>query len=412
MILSNTGSYIGTVANVVSNANITLTTNALEAITSEEFKFKPLTEALLGVIKNTFSNTQSEFTSNCEFTETNLNYRFFEPITQNQPNVMVKGQNVISNSLIKWGRSGLIPGIEQVKSYHPPIPDPVTGILVNFPATVHKARSSGKRLHAAKLNPIDNRSSSSGDSNNYGVTKDFDFENGIIGSSTHKALESIPLNKYIKKLTQSNAFTDNTYVTTLTDSIKAIYGNAVVTSPGLVVENIPEGFTYSSKLNSNNSPFIAYEGPGANVVYIENKTITSNLYPTTADTLAVLCGLPAPNRVTDDRSSANVYFSTPNPTGSLTESQKFDLAARANNQFSLSTNKKVKTTGVPAAIPGLLNVVLANENPANRQFSNVQYDGTAYVPISTTFNKDLPFSSVNTSPKQKVYNVPPKGTNN
>jgi len=412
VILSNTGSYIGTVSNVVSNTNITLTANALSTVTNKEFKFKPLTEMLLGVIKNTFSNTQAEFTSICKYTENNLNYRFFDAITQNQPNVMVKGQNVISKSLINWSRSGLIPNIEQIKSYHPPVPDPVTGILVNFPATVHKSRSSGKRLHAAKLNPIDDTDSSPGNSNHYGVTKDFDFENGIIGSSTHKAIESIPLNKYIKKLTQSNAFTDNTYVTTLTNSITAIYGNAVVTNPGIVLENIPEDFVYSTTLNSNSSPFIAYEGPGANVVYIENKTVTSNLYPTTADTLAVLCGLPAPKRITDERSSANVYFSTPNPIGALTESQKFDLAARANNQFSLSTNKRVKTTRVPAAIPGLLNVVLADENPTNRQFANVQYEGTAYVPISTTFNRDYPVSTVNTAPKQKVYNVPSKGTNN
>jgi hypothetical protein len=47
------------------------------------------------------------------------------------------GYNAVHNALLDWGQSGLIPHTKIIKSYHPPIKDPVTGILVELPATTY-----------------------------------------------------------------------------------------------------------------------------------------------------------------------------------------------------------------------------------------------------------------------------------
>ena len=54
-------------------------------------------------------------------------------------------------------------------------------------------------------------------------------------------------------------------------------------------------------------------------------------------------------------------------------------------------------TGVPAAIPGLLNVVLTDENPANRTYIDPNYNKprTSAPPRSVNYNPDLPVSPLN-----------------
>jgi hypothetical protein len=70
-------------------------------------------------------------------------------------------------------------------------------------------------------------------------------------------------------------------------------------------------------------------------------------------------------------------------------------------------------TGVPAAIPGLLNVVLADENPANRPYYDPAYR-YAYSATFPLYNPDLPGSPQNLFPKYTAFVDPPdasqKGT--
>ena len=365
-------------------------------------------ESLLGVVKRVYSNTSAEFTTFGGYTLTNTAYRFFDPVTINAPNSTTQSSMVINNALLQWSRSGLIPGITQVKSYHPPVQDPETGILVNFPATMHTSSRSAKRLSGSRMTPIDTLDHSNL-INGTGKIHDFDSDNPILGSSIKKAIDSIPINSYIKKLSASNKINDSNYLSSLTTGIQSVYGKSTIPSaPGLVVyaNAIPTGFTKMLTANVVDTLYIPYQGPGANVIYVLNETFQSLIYPTAADQLAIVGGGQPVPRIVNNRNDANAYYNVSNPISNLTDADKADLAARASNQFSTNDRKAVKVTGVPAAIPGLMNVVLMDENPANRKFGNISYDW-AILKTNTSNNPDLPISSLNPYPAPSLTIKPP-----
>jgi len=368
-------------------------------------------ESLLGIVKRVYSNTHAEFTTVSGYTLTNVAYRFFDPVTPNTPNLNTHSSTVINNALLQWSRSGLIPNVTQVKSYHPPVQDPETGILVNFPATMHTS-ASGRRISGNRMSPID-KLDHTNIINGTGEVHDFDADNPILGSSIQKAISSIPMNNYIKKLAASNAITDSNYLSSLTAGIQAVYGKSTIpTAPGLVfyANAIPSGFTKMLSSNVVDTLYIPYQGPGANVIYVLNESFHSLTYPTAADQLAIAGGgMPIP-RVVNNRSDANAYYNVADPINTLLDADKADLAARASNQFSTNEQKKVKVTGVPAALPGLLNVVLKDENPANRKFGKIEYDWALIK--NNDYNKDLPISPLNSFPSIQVVATPtPKGNN-
>ena len=353
-------------------------------------------ESLLGVVKQVTSNTQAVMTTVSGYTLTNTSYRFFDPVTPSAANSSAQSAMILNNALLQWSRSGLIPNVTQVKSYHPPVQDPVTGILVNFPATMHTSKSA-RRIKGNRLTPIDSLGHASRNDNT-GRIHDFDSENAIVGSSTKNAIESIPINSFIKKLAASATHNDSNFLKSMTDGIKNVYGKPYIPpAPGLTfyANAIPTGFTKVTN-SGLDGLYIPYEGPGANVIYVLNESLSSYVYPTVADQLAICSGFPLPPRIVNNRSDANAYYTVSNPISNLTESQKADLAARSSSQFSASERKAVKITGVPAAIPGLLNVVLMDEHPANRQFSKIEYDQSYF---STTIpNPNIPISTLNPPP--------------
>lgn len=52
------------------------------------------------------------------------------------------GHDAVINALIDWGRSGLIPNTKVIKSFHPPVQDPVTGVDVLMPATTYETKDT------------------------------------------------------------------------------------------------------------------------------------------------------------------------------------------------------------------------------------------------------------------------------
>lgn len=360
--------------------------------------------SLLGVIKSVTNNTQAEFTTMNAYNLTDNAYRYFNPVTTNTSNTFSKFNHEITNGLLTWARSGLIPNVKQVKSYHPPMPDPVTGILVNFPASIHTssypARVSRKKIGSSLLQSIDTIPEST--RNNTNTVQDFNDDHGIIGSSVIKAIDSIPINSYIKKLAHSESISDSDYFSSLKIGIETIYGSSKVPlPPGLIIaaNAIPDGFTQITNTKVIDTPFIAYQGPGANIVYVLNDSVISNAYPTVADQLAIAGNYPPIKRIVNTREDASIYYSKPDDK--MTDAQRADLAARASDQFNSNKRKQVVISGVPAAIPGTLNVLLADENPANRVFSNASYSWGSTI-VTAGFNKDLPASTLNLLPTIKT----------
>ena len=361
---------------------------------------------LFGVIKSVTSNSQAVFTTNSADDLSDIPFRFYNSETKNTSNIFPKNGHLLHNAMINWSRSGLIPGLTHVKSYHPPVQDPVTGVLVNFPATTHTSTSNKKR--ARKLNPMDSLNNI-GISNYEGRVKDFNSHNGIIGSSIKSAIDAIPVNSLIKKLSNTAGITEESYSKMVPQMIQQIYGTVKIPAPpGIVVDSVPEGFVAMTNHNVLEESYKMYHGPGGNVVYVLNSNVTANAYPTVSDHFALSIGLAPPSRVTDKLSDATSYYSVSTPREQLTEAQRADLAARATTQFTSGSDKRLTITGVPAAIPGMLNVVLQDENPENREYYTPTYNVAtlkSYTP--TSFNYDLPESPVNLPLKTKIIGSGP-----
>ena len=82
----------------------------------------------------------------------------------------------------------------------------------------------------------------------------------------------------------------------------------------------------------------------------------------------------------------------------LTDAQKADLAARAADKFAADRPKVMRASGVPAVIPGQLNVILHDDDPAKREYINPRYSKRLAVETTVTYNKDLPASTLNPKP--------------
>lgn len=351
---------------------------------------------LVGVIKTITSNTVATLTTVSGYPATSIPYKFYNPESKNTSNIFPKNGHVLHSAMLDWSRSGLIPNVKQVHSYHPPVQDPVTGILVNFPATIH----SSTLTTSIPLDTINTLSSTgvTAVSNNAVITG-FNDENGIVDSSNYKALRSIPINKILKKIADTNMSSDH-YSTNVNAVINTIYGApTLLTPPGLVVDAIPSGFSQVPTYNVSDVPYIAYQGPGGNVVYMKNEAITSLAYNTIADKLALLGNHQPPQRVTDTKEGAAAYFSSGQDPNNLTEAERVDLAARASKQFTTGAEKKMLITGIPASIPGQLNVILHDEDPSQKTYTVPKYNNE-FIGIGRPpdWNPDLPISALNEPP--------------
>lgn len=442
VIRNSANVFVGRISKITSNTAATLTKNANVAITTSTYKFQsysanlivydpnlgngnisvfttnsavigsgtifktqldigyqvfdntdPISPNLLGVIKSISSNTRADFTTVASANVTNQQFRMYNPDTQNTSNIFPKNAHLLHSAMLEWSKSGLIPNLAQVHQYHPPVQDPVTGILVNFPATIHTTSKIGnittdttKHLYDSNLASISNSA----------VITSFNDENGIIGSSDEHAINGIPINRVLKKLAQSN-LTDDQYNANVSSVVNSIYGNpAPVRPPGWVVDTVPAGFTKIKTTSVVDGPYIGYQGPGGNVVYLKNKTVSNRAYNTIGDQLALIGNHPPPIRVTDVKGHATVYFDASSELNNLTDAQRSDLAARASSQFSTGADKKLLITGVPCSVPGQLNAILYDENPANKKYVQPTYTDTAVD--AGQFNPDLPISHLNLPP--------------
>jgi hypothetical protein len=442
VIRSNAGVYVGKISNVISSNSAILTANASVAITDDYFRFQPFyanvitynetshlgngnisvfstnstvigtnttflsqldlgfqlftaNASLIGVVKNIYSNTSAELTTVAANTFIDSSYLFYDPSITSS-NLIPKHSQLINNALLEWGKSGLLQNTVQVKSFHPPIPDPVTGVLVNFPATVHQNGIIKNFInHDYANNHLDNVSGFSSLIGN-AIVKSFDSDNGIVGSSIFKALKSIPINNLIKQIV-ANSSADHT--NDVISTINSTYGDpSTPKPPGLVVDSPPQGFTLIPSTSITTPPYNAYQGPGGNVVYVFNQSSVSTLINTAADTFAIAANQTPPSRIVTDQTDATQYFAVANPASNLTDAQKADLTARATTSIQTAPGfQRLTLSGIPAAIPGQMNAILADLNPANRTYKQPSYT-TGYAYIFGGYNYKLPSSPINVPP--------------
>lgn len=356
---------------------------------------------LIGIVKSVYSNTVANLTTVASTTANNINYNYFDSSTNFSPQSPVSGfksnifnprADTINSSLLEFSLSGLLQNRKQIKSFHPPVPDPVTGILVNFPASVVETKTIANiATYNYQQNHFGNLPNNQHDSEVH-VVQHFDAENAIVGSSTKKAIDSIPINRILNKLKDKS--TDASFNEDVKNIIDTIYGPTVAPPPpGIVVDSPPSGFTQMNTLSVIDNPYIAYQGPGGNVVYVYNSNVTTTLYNTISDRLALASNFPPLPRITQNRQETGAYFSVPDNSKILSDFERADLAARAGTkiQFTPDGIKRLAITGVPAVIPGQLNAILYDENPGNRVYteptytkSQIQYNKQqSYVPVNS-----------------------------
>jgi len=436
--------YIGKISQVANNTYATLTTNANVALSNLGFNYQTTTITaitydehagtgnistfsgnnkvignnttfltqlnigyhifdstdgnLVGQIRSIRSNTEAELTTISAYPEVEMPFRYYNPRTKNSSNVFNDYSNNIHNALINWGRSGLIQGIKQIKSYHPPIPDPVTGVLVNFPATVHESHSIANIVaHNYDEHHVDNISNFHWTGKN-GLVRQFDDDRHFIHESLNKAIQSIPMNRVINKIIDSYKDNNLHFGNSVASLYSIIYGSTISSfnKDALIFSTAPSGFEPVKTFTNNNSPYIPYQNAG-NVVYVINSNVNVFEIDSPADMIARATNRCPPPRITDIFEDAKSYYASKQPE-KLTDAQKADLAARAADKFAADRPKVMRASGVPAVIPGQLNVILHDDDPAKREYINPRYSKRLAVETTVTYNKDLPASTLNPKP--------------
>jgi hypothetical protein len=383
-IKNASGTTVGTVANIGSNTSANLTTNGVVAIANSTYTVVPTLLSGAGFRYNQYTLPANVYTANVSYntgtvttlssnsyiigsgtrfvSELNPGYSLYGNtdyansfigsiamvVTDNiaimtgnaitpvsgikyiSDNLKVRsethagalpfGFEQINAALYNWSRSGLIGNVPHIKSYHPPIQDPVTGIMVNFPATVYHAPNIANVITHTQGN-ID--STGAYDARGGSVT-DFNTDDRFFGNDLYNVYQGTANVNIINDLT--GVATDNNHYSNLVPMLYA---------------------------------------------------------PTPIDTL--LTKLPnTPNalpRVTDDLNDAKNYLSAKPLAERLTLDEKLNIMNNNDSRFRFKppTVDELNTTGVPVAVPGVLNATYKSyEENAKKKWT--PYEETPVVP--------------------------------
>jgi hypothetical protein len=158
--------------------------------------------------------------------------------------------SVLNGHLYDWTTSGLIPNLNVIHSYHPPLQDPVTGIAVNLPATY-------ANTFAATPNNISAYNHGQG----LGVTsggvsiENFEHDGGAFGPDIKQLHNNLINSTVLKNVT--NADTD-TYNKNIKNVIPSTTADTVAQQIGATIPRVTDDHktaqTYFSQVSSTVSP--------------------------------------------------------------------------------------------------------------------------------------------------------------
>lgn len=228
--------------------------------------------------------------------------RVFIATQQIPKQVIPDGYHAAIGHLMKWGRSGLIAGLNQVKSYHPPIKDPVTGILVNFPATVHSQGNIAS--YRGNTTSVVADLPNAGFAGKSATVGNFDAKVKRMGTSVYNAQSAVEDIGHIKSL--ADQFDEQTYQSVVSGTYKETFADRVAAKAG---SDIP--------------------------------------------------------RITDNYDDAIQYLSARPLHEEMSAAEKAQFAANQDQTMRQEeeNSRSLVVTGLPCAIPGVLNVVAVNNSP-------------------------------------------------
>ena len=267
------------------------------------------------------------------------------------------GYDDVLNALMTWGRTGLIPNTKVIKSYFPPVQDPVTGARVLLPATVYATDSIGDRSQVKHTNIDDLPNTPYAGSNiEYNTINNSKTPKNVIADigAVPKTIGTTVVNK------------DAGNAAVGIDSVSSNYVSLPMTDP-------PGDHLVKALLNTTSGKNIQQSAIATTdeTVYANNHAA---VLPTTAADELTANLVVKPQTVTSNLSDTQTLLSTGQVSPTMGE----------NEVFTMRQDLDMYTTGIPCAIPGVLNCYLVAP-----QAKPAVYPSYTYGPISVP-TYDLP----------------------
>jgi hypothetical protein len=267
------------------------------------------------------------------------------------PNPIPLGYNDVLGALMAWGQSGLKPNATVIKSYLPPVKDPQTGIAVLVPATTFASGSveQGRGL-INKLMSLPRAESNVPNYNLIELSNSWGDELPTINSLPSAAYAGSGVSDFNVNSDDPNG--PQTFI-----GIRSVPGSELI-EQSLITNNQSDyinGLTNSVSRTAILNGF-AVRGPNSNQALAKN---------TTPDRAArdLFRGLP---RIIDRVEDANTVFSTPilgyQPSENLTDEE----ALPSNTKSFIPQRYELRATGIPCAVPGVLNCVMTKYDTVNK----------------------------------------------
>ena len=284
--LNGANSYVGSVEMVVSDTLLYLRANSLANISNLQY-----------------------FRS--DYVSVNNTGQYGPGRALDEPNVVV-GLSKINSSLYNWTITGLIPNISVVNTYHPPVVDSVTGVLVNIPATIYTNTGNS---NASILNTYTHGKQYQ-ESGSQFLIKHFDTENRAFGTDINNVQNNLHNGYGIRGLINTND--QNAYNNSISTLVSSTSSDSFAKLIGTNVPRVTDNFQDAKAYFSEVGPTTALIGSGTNLGENQDKKLRR-------------------------------------PHMGL---------------------KKLVPTGAPIAIPGLLNAISDSYEPSDTQWVIPQYNST------------------------------------
>lgn len=245
-------------------------------------------------------------------------------------NIVRPGFNAVLNALIEWGNSGLIPNTRVIRSYHPPAIDNITGVPVLVGATVYETKDFDYDTTIEKTIPnIEN------------------LHEKVVITSLYRNRENLPNNIDPKKPIAN--FRD--LKSSVSELPAAFYSGSLVqdfnvnTIPG----SLDTALAANSPLNADLYKESAFSAEDEDA-YLKN--IEKLKVPTVADRVTDGFVNKKIDLIVDNFEDAKTFYAV-QPLG--VEEAPIPDNTPKDNRKPIPRRTELVPTGVPCAIPGVLN---------------------------------------------------------
>jgi hypothetical protein len=183
-----------------------------------------------------------------------------------EPNVVV-GLGKINSSLYNWTISGLIPNISVVNTYHPPVIDSVTGVLVNIPATIYTNTGNS---NASILNTYTHGKQYQ-ESGSQFLIKHFDNENRAFGTDINNVQNNLHNGYNIRRLIDTND--QNAFNNSISTLVSGTSSDSFAKLIGANVPRVTDNFHDAKAYFGEVGPTTALLGSGTNLGENQDKKL-------------------------------------------------------------------------------------------------------------------------------------------